>query len=49
MNNKPPDTGNYMIALFLSAVVLIVWQYFFIGPLNERQRAQKALEQHQVH
>jgi len=46
MNNKRPDTGNYMIALFLSAVVLIIWQYFFIGPLNERQRAaQKAAGQ----
>jgi YidC/Oxa1 family membrane protein insertase len=38
MNNKRPDTGNYMAALALSAAVLFLWQYFFIAPLAERQR-----------
>ena len=38
MNNKKPDTANYIAALALSAVVLILWQYFFIAPMAEKQR-----------
>lgn len=49
MNKNRPDTGNYMIALALSAIVLFLWQYFFIAPLAERQRvAQKAAAQQQT-
>lgn len=39
MNKNRPDTGNYMAALALSAIVLFLWQYFFIAPMTERQRA----------
>ena len=38
MNNKKPDTANYIAALALSAVVLILWQFFFIAPMAEKQR-----------
>ena len=37
-NSNRPDSGNYMAALILSAVVLLLWHFFFIAPLAERQR-----------
>lgn len=39
MNNpNRPASGNYMTALILSAAVLLVWHFFFIAPMAERQR-----------
>ena len=37
-NGNRPDSGNYMTALVLSAVVLLLWHFFFIAPMAERQR-----------
>ena len=46
MNGNRPDSGNYLIALLLSAVVLLFWHFFFIAPMAERQKlaAERAAE-----
>jgi YidC/Oxa1 family membrane protein insertase len=38
MNGNRPDTRNYLIALLLSAFVLLVWHFLFIAPMAERQK-----------
>jgi YidC/Oxa1 family membrane protein insertase len=37
-NSNRPSSGNYMAALILSAAVLLLWHFFFIAPMAERQR-----------
>lgn len=50
MNSNRPNSGNYMAALILSAVVLLFWHFFFIAPMAERQRIarEQALQGEQV-
>jgi YidC/Oxa1 family membrane protein insertase len=38
MNGNRPDSRNYLIALALSAGVLLLWHFLFIAPMAERQR-----------
>jgi len=38
MNGNRPDTRNYLIALLLSAFVLLFWHFLFIAPMAERQK-----------
>ncbi|MDE2577645.1 MAG: membrane protein insertase YidC [Hyphomicrobiales bacterium] len=42
------DAKNLILAFFLSAVVLLGWQYFYAGPKMERERQQQALTQAQA-
>ncbi|MFN9161291.1 MAG: membrane protein insertase YidC [Alphaproteobacteria bacterium] len=38
MNSNRPDSRNYIVALLLSALVLLFWHFFFIAPMAERQK-----------
>lgn len=38
MNSNRPDSRNYLVALLLSALVLLFWHFFFIAPMAERQK-----------
>jgi len=38
------DNRNTIIAIILSGLVLIAWQYFYNVPQMERQRAQTAMQ-----
>ena len=41
-----PDQKNYLIAIVLSIMVLVGWQYLYVGPRMEAQRARdQALQQ----
>ena len=40
-----PDNKNFFLAIALSIVVLIAWQYFFAGPQIEKAKQQQAIEQ----
>ena len=35
------DNRNMILAVILSGIVLLAWQYFYYGPQTERQRAQQ--------
>ena len=39
------DNRNFIIAIALSVLVFIAWQYFFINPKMEAEKAQKAAQQ----
>ncbi len=49
MNKNAPDSMNLILALILSVIVIVGWQYFIIGPQTEAQRqhalAERAAEQ----
>src|SRR5215469_6824623 len=35
------DNRNMILAVILSGIILLAWQYFYLGPQTERQRAQQ--------
>ncbi len=46
MSSQTPDNhNNLMIAVALSALVILGWEYFYIGPKLEEQREKARLEQ----
>ncbi len=46
MTSQQPDNhNNLMIAVALSALVIIGWEYFYIGPKIDEQREKARLEQ----
>ena len=52
MNKNRPEGTNMILALALSALVIVAWSYFYVGPQQEAQRqrllAQQAAEKAQT-
>src|SRR5262245_5245169 len=44
---QPPDSGNLIAAMLLCLAVLVGWQYFFVAPQIEKERAARAAQQQQ--
>lgn len=44
-NNLQPDNRNLFIAMALSVVILVFWQFFFINPQMEAERARLEQEE----